>query len=144
MITQDNKTLRSSILAKSRPAMEQMVANPVISGMTMYSLTGPNYPEVSFQIEEAGKEFMVFIKLVREQNVKDNPKVMIQFLNNGHRNLMNRLSYTEIGRTNKFFDIKKLEKMDNIMLFSGFRSNFTTLEAGTFLRVDTAKKIVRT
>ena len=81
---------------------------------------------------------------MREQNVADNPKVMIQFLNNGLRNLMNRLDYTEIGRTNKFFNTKKVERMDNIMLFSGFRSNFTTLESGTFLRVDTAKKIVRT
>lgn len=56
---------------------------------------------------------------------------------------MNRMDYTEIGRTNKFFNIKKMSKMENLMMFSGFRSNFTTLEKGIYLRVDTAKKIVR-
>ena len=143
-ISQDNKTLRTAILRKARPSMEEMVINPVISGMTMYSLRRPNQTEKSFVVEEGGKDYTVSIRMVREQNVTDNPKVMIQFLNNGLRNVMSRLYYTEIGRTNKFFNIKEMEKMDNIMLFSGFRSNFTTLESGTFLRVDTAKKIVRT
>ena len=82
--------------------------------------------------------------MVKKLNVANNPKMMIQFLNNLFRNVINQFYYTEIGRTNYFFNIKSLEKMDNIVLFSGFRSNFTTLESGTFLRVKTAKNVIRT
>lgn len=33
--------------------------------------------------------------------------------------------------------------IDNLMMFSGYRSNFVLLENGYYLRVDSAKKIVR-
>lgn len=33
--------------------------------------------------------------------------------------------------------------IDNLMMFSGYRSNFVSLEKGIYLRVDSAKKIVR-
>lgn len=143
-INQDNKTLRNNILKSSMVEICAMIPNPVISGMTIYSIQKPHRGEMEMRVEVDGREYAVSVKQVREQNLNSNPKVMIQFLNNGLRNLMNRLDYTEIGRTNKFFNIKKMSKFDNLMMFSGFRSNFTNLEKGTFLRVDTAKKIVRT
>ena len=132
-------------MKKAMVEISEMIASPVISGMTIYSIRKPKYPETEFKIEiDNQKEYTITVRQVREQNISSNPKVLIQFLNNGLRNLMNRLEYTEIGRTNKFFNIKSMTKFDNLMMFSGFRSNFTTLEKGTFLRVDTAKKIVRT
>lgn len=66
------------------------------------------------------------------------------FLNNGLRNMFNRIDYTEIGKSGKFFKISNPQNLDaDLKMFSGFKANFMCLEKGIFLRVDTAKKIVR-
>lgn len=66
------------------------------------------------------------------------------FLNNSLRNLLRRLDYTEIGKTGKFFNTKRSENIDGDMkMFSGVKANFMILERGIYLRVDSAKKIVR-
>lgn len=49
----------------------------------------------------------------------------------------------EIGRSGKYFNTKDKKNIDNLMMFSGYRSNFVLLENGYYLRVDSAKKIVR-
>lgn len=53
--------------------------------------------------------------------------MVVQFLNNGLRNLMSRINYVEIGRTSKYFNISKNEKIDNLMMFSGYKANFMEL-----------------
>lgn len=88
-------------------------------------------------------EYLVKIKQVKVLNVKENPKVLLSFLNNGLRNIMNKLNYTEIGRSGKYFNIKEKINIDDLMMFSGYKSNFVLLENNFFLRIDSAKKIVR-
>lgn len=56
---------------------------------------------------------------------------------------MSQAKYTEIGRTGKFFNLKSRKEIDNLIMYSGFKANFVSLEGGIFLRVDSAKKIVR-
>lgn len=56
---------------------------------------------------------------------------------------MSRLNYIEIGRTGKYFNAERKDKIENLMMFSGYKANFMQLEKGIYLRVDTAKKIVR-
>lgn len=56
---------------------------------------------------------------------------------------MRKLNYIEIGRSGKYFNAKDKTLIDNLMMFSGYRSNFVFLENGFYLRVDSAKKIVR-
>lgn len=56
---------------------------------------------------------------------------------------MRGLNYIEIGRSGKYFNTNEKTKIDNLMMFSGYRSNFVLLENGYYLRVDSAKKIVR-
>lgn len=66
------------------------------------------------------------------------------FLNNGLRNLFSKIGYTEIGKSGKFFKVNSPQTLDaDLKMFSGFKANFMTLEKGIFLRVDSAKKIVR-
>lgn len=66
------------------------------------------------------------------------------FLNNGLRNMFKKIDYTEIGKTGKFFKVDAPEDLDtDLKMFSGFKANFMSLEKGIFLRVNTAKKIVR-
>lgn len=66
------------------------------------------------------------------------------FLNNGLRNIFNKIGYTQIGKTGKFFKVSDPMQLDaDLKMFSGFKANFMWLEKGIFLRVDTAKKIVR-
>jgi len=76
-------------------------------------------------------------------NLKENPKLLLSFLNNGLRSLMRNLNYIEIGRSGKYFNTNQKKHIDNLMMFDGYRSNFVLLENGYFLRVDSAKKIVR-
>lgn len=56
---------------------------------------------------------------------------------------MRGLNYMEIGRSGKYFNCNQKTTIDNLMMFSGYRSNFVLLENGFYLRVDSAKKIVR-
>ena len=58
--------------------------------------------------------------------------------------MFTKLDYTEIGKTGKFFQVKNYEEIDSsLRMFSGYKANFMLLEGGIFLRVDTARKIVR-
>lgn len=56
---------------------------------------------------------------------------------------MRRLNYVEIGKSGKYFNSHDKQQIDNLMMYNGYKSNFTILEKGFYLRVDAAKKIVR-
>lgn len=56
---------------------------------------------------------------------------------------MRKLNYMEIGKSGKYFNGTEKTMIDNLMMFSGYKSNFVLLENGFYLRVDSAKKIVR-
>ncbi len=56
---------------------------------------------------------------------------------------MSRLGYIEIGRTGKYFTTAKATPIDNLKMYKGFTSNFLECDRGMFLRVDSARKIVR-
>ncbi len=64
-------------------------------------------------------------------------------MNVGLRGIMSRLGYLEIGKSGKYFDTSKDQKIDKLRMYKGFTSNFMELERGIFLKVDTARKIVR-
>ena len=49
----------------------------------------------------------------------------------------------EVGKSGKYFTPKKAQDIDNLKIFKGYCSTFQELERGMFLRVDTARKIVR-
>jgi hypothetical protein len=76
-------------------------------------------------------------------DARNDPKTLLFFLNNKFRNVMSEAGYSEIGRTGKYFNIKSKKEIDNLNMYSGFKANFVFLEKGIFLRVDSAKKIVR-
>lgn len=40
---------------------------------------------------------------------------------------MRGLNYIEIGRSGKYFNTNEKTKIDNLMMFSGYRSNFVLL-----------------
>ena len=56
---------------------------------------------------------------------------------------MSRLAYQEIGRSGKYFNSTKVTNIDNMKMYKGFTSSFQECDKGIFLRVDTARKIVR-
>ena len=59
--------------------------------------------------------------------MKENPKVLLSFLNNGLRSIMRRLNYIEIGRSGKYFNASEKTHIDNLMMFDGYRSTFVLL-----------------
>lgn len=71
------------------------------------------------------------------------PDVFKLFLNVALRGMMSRLGYIEIGRSGKYFNTSSKSPIDNLDMYKGFVSSFTECEKGVFLRVDTARKIVR-
>ena len=65
------------------------------------------------------------------------------FLNVSLRGMMSRLGYVEIGRSGKYFNTASKSAIDNLNMYKGFVSSFAECDKGVFLRVDTARKIVR-
>lgn len=102
MIPLDNVVLRRKLLEQGRDKLKVYLDNPVISGNNIYS-TKPGLSE-SFEI--AIGEYTVAFKQVKVLNVKENPKVLLSFLNNGLRSIMRRLEYMEIGKSGKYFNTK--------------------------------------
>jgi hypothetical protein len=60
-------------------------------------------------------------------NLKENPKILVSFLNNGLRSVMRGLDYMEIGKSGKYFNTKDKKLIDNLMMYNGYRSNFVLL-----------------
>jgi hypothetical protein len=60
-------------------------------------------------------------------NISKNKNMLVMFLNNALRNLLSRLDYIEIGKTGKYFNAKKKDKIENLMMYSGFKANFMQL-----------------
>jgi len=142
----DNTILRRRLLEENKDRIKAYIGNtmiyletPVISGNNIYSTVKP-LAEL-FEIE-AG-EYKINAKQVKILDLKDNPNLLLSFLNNGLRNVMRGLNYMEIGRSGKYFNAKQKTQIDNLMMFSGYKSNFVHLESGYYLRVDSAKKIIR-
>jgi hypothetical protein len=80
---------------------------------------------------------------VKVYDIAANPKLFLGFMNNALRNSMRNIDYVEIGKTGKYFNSKDKRDIDGLVMYNGFKSSFTELEKGYFLRVDSAKKIVR-
>jgi hypothetical protein len=116
-----------------------ILEHPIISGFNVYS------HEEGLQKEREFKcgTFVIDIKQVKILDLKENPKILLSFLNNALRNVMGKNKYVEIGKTGKFFNSKQKRDVDNLMIFSGYKANFVYLESGYFLRVDSVKKVVR-
>lgn len=89
------------------------------------------------------RDYTVAISQRKVFEVADKPNVFLLFLNNSLRGIMGRLGYIEIGRTGKYFTPTKPTPIDNLHMYKGFSSNFLECEKGMFLRVDSARKIVR-
>lgn len=53
------------------------------------------------------------------------------------------MNFVEIGKSGKYFSIQNKRTFENLHIFSGYKVNFLDLEGGIYLRLDTAKKIVR-
>jgi hypothetical protein len=83
------------------------------------------------------------VKKVKVYDLKSNPNLLLAFLNNTLRNCMRKLNYVEIGKSGKYFNSKEKTNIDSLTMYNGFKSNFVALEKGYYLRVDAAKKIVR-
>jgi len=88
-------------------------------------------------------DFTVKIKKVKVYDIQDKPKLLLAFLNNGLRNIMKKLNFVEIGKSGKYFNVFDKSPIDSLIMYNGYKSSFVLLEKGYYLRVDSAKKIVR-
>ena len=94
-----------SLLERIIGEIKTFIPSPVISGNNIYSLKAPSQTEKEFKSDK----YSITIKQVKVLSVSKSPKTLLHFLNNGLRNLFNRLDYTEIGKTGKFFQVKNYE-----------------------------------
>ena len=71
--------------------------------------------------------------------------MQLHFLDNLLHTYMRKLNYFEIGKTRKFFNAKKRERIENtdLELYHGYTANFCKLSTGLFLKIDAVCKIVR-
>ena len=125
------------IWSKVESQVCERIKNPVYRKKVIYSQVEYKEP---FEVSEG--EFRIKISQRKAHNVSSKP-VLLMFLNNALRGIMNRLDYTEIDKSGKYLTLSKLQKIDNLKMYKGFSAAFQELEEGIFLRVDTARKIVR-
>jgi hypothetical protein len=71
--------------------------------------------------------FRINVKQVKVFETSTNPNFLLTFLNNGLRNVMERMKYMEIGRTGKYFNRNEKKTLDNLTMFNGFKANFVRL-----------------
>lgn len=135
----DNRVLRVQLLNQAMPEIQNVITKPVISGMNIYSIAPPAIAEFAVKLDS----HEIKLKQVKVIKFKENPKLLLNFLNNGLRNIMTRLKYVEIGKSGKYFNLTDQTKIDDLILYGGFKSSFVLLENGFYLRVDSAKKVVR-
>jgi hypothetical protein len=114
-------------------------AKPVISGFTIYSTEEPRGQERSF----VSGEHTINVKQVKTFELAVSKSLLLTFLNNGLRNQMAKAGYAEIGKTGKYFNCREKKEIDSLFIYNGYKANFVLLENGFFLRVDSAKKVVR-
>jgi hypothetical protein len=58
------------------------------------------------------------------------------------RNMMIKKNYNVLGKTHKYFDMKKKVQHYAVNIYSGFHVDFVKSEKLFYLRVDTTRKIV--
>lgn len=81
------------------------LASPVISGSNLLSTKAPAFKGEEKEREIIVDAYVIKIRLVKKIPVHDNPKALLMFLNNGLRNMFNKIGYTEIGKSGKFFKV---------------------------------------
>ena len=117
--------------------VSERIKNPIYRKTVIYSQFESKEP---FEVSDG--EFRIKISQRKVHDVTKKP-VFLMFLNNALRGIMKRLTYQEIGKSGKYFTSGKVQEIDNLKMFKGYSSTFQELERGMFLRVDTARKIVR-
>ena len=132
-----NEAKLYEIWSKVEKKVTERIKNSVYRKTVIYSQFECKEP-----IEVSDGEFSIKITQRKVHNVSSKP-VFLMFLNNALRGIMKRLTYTEIGKSGKYFTPSKIQEIDNLKMYKGYSSTFQELERGMFLRVDTARKIVR-
>lgn len=138
-IPDDNSKLRNQLLEKIKRRIEEKIKNPVFSGNNIFSLDDPTDKQMTFEQDS----YQISIRQVKTYDCKTNPKLFLTFMNNALRNSMRNINYVEIGKTGKYFNSRDKREIDGLVMYNGFKSSFVELEKGIYLKVDSAKKIVR-
>ena len=136
-----NRDKLQEIVGQIRDRVATEIPNPVFRGYNVFSKKGFENEERIITLEVPGH--IVTIKQRKIFKVAEEPKTLQLFLNNSLRSMMSKLKYCEIGRTGKFFNSDRAQAIDNLKMFRGFASTFVNCEKGVYLRVDTARKIIR-
>lgn len=103
-IALDNRGLRQKLMAEIKPQLDLMIKNPVMSGFNIFSHEeAKTAKEKDFKTEK----HIINVKQVKVYEVGENPKFLLHFLNNGLKNILEKLKYIEIGKTGKFFNCNK-------------------------------------
>jgi len=112
----------------------------VISGFNIYCLKESPTKEKEYSVSD----HKILIKEAKIFDVRQNPHLLLVFLNNGFKRLMSKNKFQELGKIGgRYFDTSKCTSFDNLKLYDGYKANFVRLEKGIFLRVDSIKKVVR-
>lgn len=62
-------------------------------------------------------------------------------MNNGLNNMMEKLNYSQIASSGKYFKINNPIQSQELAIYPGYRANFVQINSKNYLRVDSAFKI---
>jgi hypothetical protein len=129
---------RQSLQNEIKSHVSSRIRKPVFRGFCIYATEEYSEP---FTIQAGGHQVTISQRKVLE--VAAHADVFRLFLNSTLRYMMSDLGYIEIGKSGKYFNPKRCDNVDNLHCFKGYCSSFLECENGMYLRVDTARKMVR-
>ena len=105
---------------KITPQIKEFIEKPVIKDGLIYTYKQPKLTDKTI----IQGDFIIFIREVKRFNIEKNPEMLLYFLGNVMRRLMDKLDYVEVANTRKFIDLKKCQEVENVLVYTGFKATF--------------------
>lgn len=64
------------------------------------------------------------VKEIQRFDAKKNPEMLLYFLGNVMRKVMEKMGYAEVSNTRKFINMNKSVEYEGLFIFSGFKLSF--------------------
>lgn len=88
-------------------------------------------------------EYTIRVSVAKVYDFEKKPELLNLFLNISLRGIMSRQGYIQIGKSSKYFNANSEIKIEGMKMLKGYQTSFLEVECGHVLRVDNARKIIR-
>lgn len=122
-IKDDSNGEKAAIVEKILPEIKEFIEDPIIRNGLIFTKKLPKFKDKTIIYND----FIIMVREVQRFDAHKSPQLLLYFLGNIMRKVMDKMEYAEISNTKKFVSMKKFIEFENIFIFSGFKLNFEIL-----------------